>query len=116
MDYEKSKTMNDAPEWWLRAKELERQDRFEEAEAIIQQALSSQGYPWQSQIAQMYKDRMDRLLDSAQKTEATDAARKAAQWMRAYASEATSGSEGAMLSYERDQFLSELKAALAQHG
>ena len=108
--------MNDQPEWWRKAKQLEREDRLEEAEAIVQQALSSQGYPWQSQIAQLYKERMDRLLDSRQKAEAADAARKAAQWMWAYASEATSGAEGAVLSYQRDQFRSELKATLAQHG
>ena len=36
--------------------------------------------------------------------------------MWAYASEATSGAEGAALSYQRDQFRSELKATLAQHG
>lgn len=108
--------MNDRPVWWLKAKELEREDRLEEAEAIIQQALSSQGYPWQSQIAHLYRERMNRLLDSGQKAEAADAARKAAHWMWAYASEATSGAEGAMLSYQRDQFRSELKATLAQHG
>src|SRR5579871_4955074 len=97
--------MNNQPEWWLKAKELEREDRLAEAEEVIRQAMQPLGYPWPAQFAQLYKERMERLLGSGQTDEAKAAAQKAAHWMGWYASEATSGSEGAMLSYQRDQFV-----------
>lgn len=78
--------MNNAPEWWRKAKELEREDRLEEAEEVIKQAMLPQGYPWHAQFAELYKERMERLLDGGRKDEAKVAAEKAANWMWAYAS------------------------------
>ena len=108
--------MTTQPEWWLRAKELEQQDRIEEAEAVIKQALSPQGYPWDLQSAQLHLERMYRMLEEGRPDEAKAAAVKGINWMYVYGSSATSGGEGAAYLRQIKEFEKEVHSALAAHG
>lgn len=95
------------PEWWLKAKRLELEDKLEDAERTIKDAVPHLGFA--SQTAQLYLERMLRLQEGGDAAGAAAAYQKSSDWMYNYASYATSGGEGAALSYERDQFLKELK-------
>jgi hypothetical protein len=108
--------MTEQPEWWLRAKELEQQERIEEAEAVIKEAMVPQGYPWPSQSAQLHLERMQRLLNEGRYEEAKVAAVKGIDWMYVYASGATSGGEGTAFMYEAKQFEKGVRSSLASHG
>ena len=59
-------------------------------------------------IAEMYARRMRTFQRAGDEPRAIAAFKLAVDWMGTYASWATSGGEGAALSYERDQFHSAL--------
>jgi hypothetical protein len=95
------------PDWWRVAVTHERADRLEEAEQVILQSLDHIGV--YSSLAYLYEERYARLLRSgAPNAEAEKAKARAIHWLYAYAGSATSGGEGAALSYERDQRIAAL--------
>ncbi len=94
------------PEWWLEALRLERADRLTEAEAVIEKAVNCIGAS--AQVAEMYRLRMLRMLEAGNRGEAIEAFRASNESMRFYASQATSGGEGAALSLERDDHRKQL--------
>ena len=91
------------PDWWLAALELEQQDRLKEAEQAIHAAMYP-NYPFAAQTAELYRLRAIRLLGLGRDDEAREATDKAIGWIDANASMATSGGEGAALSYAAAQF------------
>ncbi|WP_321473249.1 hypothetical protein [uncultured Paludibaculum sp.] len=97
---------SDTPEWWRKAQSLELDNRLEEAEKAIFEAVPHLGYALST--AEMYRLRMVRLRKQHDGAGAHHAWKEAAEWARAYAGMATSGGEGVALSRERDQFLREL--------
>lgn len=90
-------------DWWRLAIELERQDRLSEAEALIKNALSPKGDPWDYQTAYLYELRAQRLVAEGKRATAKEAAQISVNFMRHYASGATSGGEGVALSALADQ-------------
>jgi hypothetical protein len=94
------------PGWWRQAVLLERDNKLEEAEQVIRRALDHIGV--YSQIAYLYEERVVRLRNAGDDVLADDARERAIQWLYAYAGSATSGGEGAALSYERDQRIAAL--------
>lgn len=108
--------MTDELEWWTRAQALEREDRLDEAEAVIKEGMPPQSYPWPGQVAELYKLRMERLLEAGSPEEAKAAAIKGVHWMGIYTSGATSGGEMAAYTYELEQFRKELRSTLTAHG
>lgn len=99
---EKSPAQNRAPADWPRDPGLEGPDRLEEAERQIRQAVQHIGAA--SSIAEMYAQRMRAFQRAGNEPRAVAAFKLAIDWMGTYAGWATSGGEGAALSYERDQF------------
>lgn len=97
------------PEWWIRAKALESENRLKEAEALLKASIDHLGFAIQT--AQLYAERFERLRDAGELQGARDAHAQAVDWAYNYASYATSGGEGAALSYERDKFIKELGPA-----
>lgn len=95
--------------WWRRARELERTDQLEAAEAVIRDAIPYQTFALET--AELYKDRYLRLREAGRTADAATAFAKAEEWARFYASLATSGGEGLALSAERDEFIESLKRA-----
>jgi hypothetical protein len=89
------------PDWWRDAVLLERADKLEEAEQTILKALDHIGV--YSSLAHLYELRIGRLNNEGRDNEASAARDRAVHWLDVYASSATSGGEGAALSYERDQ-------------
>ncbi|HEV8147454.1 MAG TPA: hypothetical protein VGP79_13775 [Bryobacteraceae bacterium] len=90
------------PEWMRRARQLEREDRLEEAEQVIRDSIPSLHFAIAT--AEMYRTRWIRLQES-DSVRAGEARKQAAHWAYTYASFATSGGEGEALSQERDDFL-----------
>lgn len=101
-----SQAQRDLPQWWHRALELEGENRVDEAERTIMTAIDHQGGALA--VADLYAHRMKRLRVAGDEEGAIEAFRKADRWSFFYASQATSGGEGAALSLERDQFRAEL--------
>lgn len=99
------------PDWLLQALALEAEDRLEQAEETITQAVQHLGAA--ATIAQMYASRMLRLQRDGDLPGARAAFEKAEQWIYYYASQATSGGEGVALSRERDEFLAQLRGSFA---
>jgi hypothetical protein len=99
---EPSEELPAAPTFGQRARELEQEDRLEEAETLYRDSIPSLHFA--IAIAWMYHDRWVRLKES-DPVLAKDARKRASDWAYNYASYATSGGEGAALSWERDQFL-----------
>lgn len=97
------------PEWWIRAKQLEADDRLPEAEALLRTSINHLGFAIQT--ARLYAERFERLQNAGDLTGARDAHAQAIDWAYNYASYATSGGEGAALSYQRDKFIKELGPA-----
>lgn len=91
------------PDWRAKADELERQDRLEEAEKVIHDALHP-NYPAAQATAQMYRDRAVRLLNEGRIAEAAAAREKAIEWIDRNTSYATSGGEAMALLHSADQF------------
>jgi len=100
----------DQPAWWQQARALEREGRFEEAERAITDAVNHLGA--YASVAELYAQRMRRLMEAGDDAGALEARTRAADWIRAYAGLATSGGEGAALSLERDAFLTEIGVPL----
>ena len=97
------------PQWWLEAKAMEAAGELKAAEERIRAAVQHIGCA--SQIAQLYLERMLRLQEQGDLEGAAAAYRESSNWIHSYASMATSGGEGAALSWERDRFLKDLNAA-----
>jgi hypothetical protein len=95
--------MPNVPDWFAKATELEAEDRLIEAENTIRDNVRDQGFA--ISIAEMYRKRMLRLLEKGDSAGAAEARQKASDWAYFYASQATSGSEGLVLSAQRDEFL-----------
>jgi hypothetical protein len=95
--------MPEGPAWYVAALELEKQDRLEEAEAIIRNAVQSQYFALST--ADMYCFRWKRLLREGKNEAAEEAKQKAINFAWFLAAQATSGGEGAALSRERDSYL-----------
>ncbi len=94
------------PDWWRQAVLLERADRVDEAEQVIQRALDHLGV--YSSLAWLHEQRMARLSAEGRDEDARIAKARAIQWLNAYAGSATSGGEGAALSLERDKRIAAL--------
>jgi hypothetical protein len=94
------------PDWWRDAVLLERADRLDEAEQIIENALDHIGV--YSSLAHLHELRYARLLREGRDDAASVARERAIHWLYVYASSATSGGEGAALSMERDQRITAL--------
>ena len=94
---------------WARvAQSTDGPDRMETIEKEMLRAIDHIGVA--ASIAEMYAQRMRAFQRAGNEARAIAAFRLAVDWMGNYASSATSGGEGAALSYERDQF----RAALAR--
>ena len=94
--------------WARLAQSTEGPDRLEAMEEEMRRSIDHIGVA--ASIAEIYAQRMRAFQRVANKPRAIAAFKLAVDWMGTYASWATSGGEGAALSYERDQF----HAALAQ--
>ena len=92
--------------WWHLSRRLEAEGRFEEAENAIRDGVDHIGAA--ASVAQMYAERMVRLKQAGDMAGALNAFKEADGWITFYASMATSGGEGAALSYERDRFRTDL--------
>ncbi len=88
------------------AQSLEGPDRLEAMEEAMRKAIPHIGVA--ASIAEQYAERMRAFQRAGNEPRASAAFALAVQWMGTYAGWATSGGEGAALSYERDQFRAEL--------
>lgn len=88
------------------AQSLEGPDRLEAMEEALRKAIPHIGAA--ASIAERYAERMRAFQRAGNEPRARAAFALAVQWMGTYAGWATSGGEGAALSYERDQFHAEL--------
>lgn len=93
--------------WWERARALEAEDRLKEAETLI--ANSVQGPHFALVIADLHARRHARLAALNDTERARQAFAEAENWAHFFASQATSGGEGAAFSRERDLFLHQLR-------
>lgn len=94
---------------WARAAQgTDGPDRLEAVEKEMLAAINHIGVA--GSIAEIYAERMRAFQRAGNEPRAVAAFKLAVNWMDNYASWATSGGEGAALSYERDQF----QAALAR--
>jgi hypothetical protein len=96
------------PAWWHQALALESQNQLEAAERTIREGCPYLGYAHAT--ADLYRLRMLRLKEAGDQAGALAAFKKSSDFIFHYASMATSGGEGAALSYERDQFRAKLVA------
>lgn len=94
--------------WKRAAQSTDGPDRLEDVEKEMLAAIDHIGVA--ASIAEVYAERMRAFQRAGNETRAIAAFKLAVDWMGNYASSATSGGEGAALSYERDQF----RAALAR--
>lgn len=94
------------PAWWRSAVALERAGDLEAAERTILAAVDHIGAS--ATVAELYAQRMERLARAGDEAGSRDAGDRAEAWIRSYASQATSGGEGAALSMERDDFLARI--------
>lgn len=102
----------DGPAWWLKAQALDAKDKLEEAEQAILKAVDHLGAA--ASVAELYRQRMLRLMQAGDREGAQAAFKKADQWIHFYAGQATSGGEGAALSRERDAFLNQLQGEFSR--
>jgi hypothetical protein len=102
----KSASRNDSA-WARAAQSTDGPDRLEAIEEEMRRSIDHIGVA--ASIAEMYAQRMRAFQRAGNEPRAIAAFKLAVDWMGTYASWATSGGEGAALSYERDQF----RAALA---
>lgn len=93
-------------DWYRDVELLERQDRLEEAEQLIEKRIINLYSA--ICIAEMYKKRWHRLKEQGRQEEAEAARLKSADWAWNLAAGATSGAEGVALSRKRDEFLKTL--------
>lgn len=88
--------------WARLAQTTEGPDRLESMEEEMRRAIDHIGVA--ASIAEIYAERMRSFQRAGNELRAIAAFKLAVGWMDSYASSATSGGEGAALSYERDQF------------
>lgn len=88
--------------WARAAQSTEGPDRLEAVEKEMLAAIDHIGVA--GSIAEIYAERMRAFQRAGNEPRAIAAFKLAMQWMYSYASSATSGGEGAALSYECDQF------------
>lgn len=88
--------------WTQAAQSTEGPDRLEEVENEMRRSIDHIGVA--ASIAEVYAQRMRAFQRAGNEQRAIAAFKLAVDWMGTYASSATSGGEGAALSYERDQF------------
>jgi hypothetical protein len=103
----KSASRNDSA-WAHAAQSMDGPDCLEAIEEEMRRSIDHIGVA--ASIAEMYAQRMRMFQRAGNEPRAIAAFKLAVDWMGTYASWATSGGEGAALSYERDQF----RAALAR--
>ena len=103
----KSAPMNTSA-WARAAQSTDGPDRLEAIEEEMRRSIDHIGVA--ASIAEMYAQRMRAFQRAGNEPRAIAAFKLAVDWMGTYAGWATSGGEGAALSYERDQF----RAALAR--
>lgn len=94
--------------WARLAQSTDGPDRLEDVEKEMRAAIDHIGVA--GSIAEIYAERMRAFQRAGNEPRAIIAFKLAVEWMGNYAASATSGGEGAALSYERDQF----RAALAR--
>ncbi len=94
--------------WARAAQSTDGPDRLEDIEQEMRAAIDHIGVA--ASVAEFYAERMRAFQRAGNEPRAIAAFKLAVDWMGTYASWATSGGEGAALSYERDQF----QAALAR--
>ena len=94
--------------WARAAQSTDGPDRLEAVEKEMLASINRIGVA--ASIAEIYAERMRAFQRAGNEKRAIAAFKLAVDWMGNYASSATSGGEGAALSYERDQF----QAALAR--
>lgn len=104
---QKSAPMNKSA-WARAAQSTDGPDRLEDVEKEMRAAIDHIGVA--GSIAEIYAERMRAFQRAGNEPRAIAAFKLAVEWMATYAGWATSGGEGAALSYERDQF----RAALAR--
>jgi hypothetical protein len=97
----KSASRNDSA-WARAAQSTDGPDRLEAIEEEMRRSIDHIGAA--ASIAEMYAQRMRAFQRAGNEPRAIAAFKLAVDWMGTYASWATSGGEGAALSYERDQF------------
>jgi hypothetical protein len=97
----KSAPMNKTA-WARAAQTIDGPDRLEDVEKEMLAAINHIGVA--GSIAEIYAERMRAFQRAGNEVRAIAAFKLAVDWMDNYASWATSGGEGAALSYERDQF------------
>jgi hypothetical protein len=88
--------------WARTAQSTNGPDQLLEMEEEMRRAINHIGAA--ASIAEMYAERMRAFQRAGNEPRAIAAFKLAVDWMGYYASTATSGGEGAALSYERDQF------------
>lgn len=84
------------------AQNMDGPDRLEEMENEMRRSINHIGVA--ASIAEVYAQRMRVFQRAGNEPRAIAAFKLAVEWMNTYAGWATSGGEGAALSYERDQF------------
>lgn len=97
----KSAPMNKTA-WARAAQSTDGPDRLENVEKEMLAAIDHIGVA--ASIAEIYAERMRAFQRAGNEARAIAAFKLAVDWMRSYAGSATSGGEGAALSYESDQF------------
>ncbi|MBI5254978.1 MAG: hypothetical protein HY855_00655 [Burkholderiales bacterium] len=80
-------TGDTGPDWWLAALLLERADRLREAEGCIVGAVDSAGAPLQ--LAELYRQRMLRLLRAGDPEAAEQARAQSMRWLQRHATLST---------------------------
>jgi hypothetical protein len=88
--------------WRAAAQTTTGPDRLEAVEKEMRAAIDHIGVA--ASIAEIYAERMRAFQRAGNEARAIAAFKLAVEWMGSYAGSATSGGEGAALSYERDQF------------
>ncbi|MFO1488962.1 MAG: hypothetical protein U1F65_10840 [Verrucomicrobiota bacterium] len=88
--------------WARAAQSTDGPDRLEDVEKEMRAAIDHIGVA--SSIAEIYAERMRAFQRAGNEKRAIAAFKLAVDWMYSYAASATSGGEGAALSYECDQF------------
>jgi tetratricopeptide (TPR) repeat protein len=103
-------TPENSLDWWQEALALERADKLEQAETLLDQALPHEGV--YSQTAELYRQRMKRLLAAGDRAGAIAAYWRGLEWMQRYAASASSGGEGLARAGEGERFKTRLIADL----
>lgn len=88
--------------WARAAQSTDGPDRLEDIEKEMRRSIDHIGVA--ASIAELYAQRMRAFQRAGNEARAIAAFKLAVDWMGTYAGSATSGGEGAALSYERDQF------------